>query len=203
MQQKLQSKQTKIHREIINTMHDISKNPSSSIDKKRATWLDKMVIQEKASTFPKIPTIINETTLGQWYDEISAKMLTAPWDMDGISIIGTPHVGNIAEATESYRIHSAMLYKILIQLLHDKDSNIVITLRATVSTNSCVVLLDSIRDFLLPLENMQILDVLTDLGTCVQRNGKTVEGFSSRLENIFNWITKMGYTTIKDIKRSG
>ena len=46
-------------------MHELLKNPSSSIDKKGATWLDKMVIQEKASTFPKIPTIINETTLGQ------------------------------------------------------------------------------------------------------------------------------------------
>ena len=31
-QQKLQSKQTEIHQEIINTMHEISKNPSSSID---------------------------------------------------------------------------------------------------------------------------------------------------------------------------
>ena len=64
VQQKLQSEQTEIHREIINTMHEILKNPSSSIDKKGATWLDKMVIQEKASTFPKILTIINETTLG-------------------------------------------------------------------------------------------------------------------------------------------
>ena len=127
-------------------------------------------------------------------------MLTAPWDMDGISIIDTPHVGNIAEATESYRICSTMLSKILIQLLHDKDSNIVISLRATASTNNGVILLGSIRNFLLPLENMQILDVLTDLGTYVQRNGETVEGFSSRLENIFNWITKMGYTTMKDIK---
>ena len=134
-------------------MQEILKNPSS-INKKGANWIDKMEINEKASIFPKIPTIINETTLGQWYDEISARMLTAPWDMDGISIIDTPHVGNIAEATESYRIRSTMLSKILIQLLHDKDSNIVISLRATAPTNNGVILLDSIRDFLLPLENI-------------------------------------------------
>ena len=47
---------------------------------------------------------------------------------------------------------------------------------------------------------MQILDVLTDLGTCVQRNGETFEGFCSRLENIFNRISKMGYTSMKEIK---
>ena len=66
-----QQRQTEVHREIINTMHEMSKNPSS-IDKKGSNWLDKMVIQEKASTFPKIPTTINETSLGQWYDEITA-----------------------------------------------------------------------------------------------------------------------------------
>ena len=99
-----------------------------------------------------------------------------------------PHVRNIAETKESYRIRSTILSKILTELLHIKDSNIVVSLRATSSTNNGAVLLDAIRDFLLPLENLQILDVLTDLGTCVQNNGETVEGFSSRLKNIFNRI---------------
>ena len=63
-QQKLQSEQTEVHKEIINTMHEMSKNPSS-IDKKGANWLDKMEIQEKTSTFPIIPTTVNETILGQ------------------------------------------------------------------------------------------------------------------------------------------
>ena len=93
-----------------------------------------------------------------------------------------------------------MLLKILTELLHIKDSNIVVSLRATSSTNNGAVLLDAICDFLLPLENMQILDVLTNLGTCVQLNGETVEGFSSRLENIFNRISKMGYTTMEQMK---
>ena len=47
--------------------------------------------------------------------------------------------------------------------------------------------------FLLPLDNLQILDVLTDLGDCVQKNGETVEGYCACLENIFIRIQKMGY----------
>ena len=84
-------------------MHRISKNPSS-IDKKGANWIDKMVINEKASTFPKIPTTINEMTLGQWYDKITARLMAAPWDIDGISILDMPHVGNIAKVTKAYII---------------------------------------------------------------------------------------------------
>ena len=102
-------------------------NPSS-IDKKGATWLDKMVIQEKASTFPKIPATVNETTLRQWYDKITARMLAAPWDIDDTSILDMPHVDNIAETTEPYRIRLTMLSKILTKLLHNKDTNIVISL---------------------------------------------------------------------------
>ena len=52
--------------------------------------------------------------------------------------------------------------------------------------------MDSIHDFLLPLNNLQILDVLTDLGGCVQQNGETVEGYCALLENIFICIQKIG-----------
>ena len=55
-------------------------------------------------------------------------MLAAPWDIDGKSILDMPHVGNIAETTEAYRIRSTMLSKILTELLQNKDSNIVVSL---------------------------------------------------------------------------
>ena len=44
-----------------------------------------------------------------------------------------PHVGPIAEALEPYRICSTTLSVILAQIIHDKDSNIIVSLRATVS----------------------------------------------------------------------
>ena len=58
------------------------------------------------------------------------------------------------------------------------------------------MLLDSIQDFLLPLTNLQILDVLTNLGGCVQENGETIEGYRALLENIFIKIKKMGYKDV-------
>ncbi|OEU16774.1 hypothetical protein FRACYDRAFT_239363 [Fragilariopsis cylindrus CCMP1102] len=168
----LQQDQMNINQEVLAQMKNLSKDPSL-IDTKHNKWMDKLVINEKKDTFPKIPETINETTLGQWYDEIKGRLMAAPWDIDGTCILDMPHVGPIAEASEPYRIRSTTLSVILAQLLHDKDSNIVVSLRATVSMNDGVRLLDSIREFLLPLANIQILDVLTELGSCVQSNGET------------------------------
>ena len=195
----LQQDQMNINQEVLAQMKNLSKDPSL-IDTKHNKWMDKLVINEKKDTFPKIPETINETTLGQWYDEIKGRLMAAPWDIDGTCILDMPHVGPIAEASEPYRIRSTTLSVILAQLLHDKDSNIVVSLRATVSMNDGVRLLDSIREFLLPLANIQILDVLTELGSCVQSNGETVESFCSRLENIFNRIAKMGYDNMDSLK---
>ena len=102
-QQQMKIEQTKIHCEIINTMQKILKNPSS-IDKKGDNRINNMVISKKASTFPKIPTTINETNLSQWYDEILARLMATPWDVNGTSILDMPHVRNIAEASKAYRI---------------------------------------------------------------------------------------------------
>ena len=53
------------------------------------------------------------------------------------------------------------------------------------ATNDGVKLIESICNFLFPLDNLQFLDVLTDLGGCFQQNEEAVEGFCDRLENIF------------------
>ena len=85
---------------------------------------------------------------------------------------------------------------ILIDLLNKKDPNIVTSLCATVTTNDSVMLLDSVQGFLLPLTDLQILDVLTNLRGCVQENGETIEGYCACFENIFIKIKKMGYMDV-------
>ena len=94
-------------------------------------------------------------------------MLTGPWDIKGSYIINIPHVGDLSEASTAYWIWSTILSKILIELLNKKDLNTVTSLCATIATNNSVKLMDSIQDFLLPLDNLQILDVLIDLESCV------------------------------------
>ena len=103
-------------------------------------------------------------------------MLTVPRDIKGLSIIDHPRIGDLFEATTAYRIRATILSKILIDLLNKKDPNIVTSLCSNVATNVGVKLLESIRNFLLPLDNLQILNVLTDLGGCIQQNGETVKG---------------------------
>ena len=158
-------------------MAEFSKNSTANINNKGDEWLDKLVVTEKSNTFPPIPEVVNVTTLGVWEDEILAQMLTAPWTIKGLSIIKHPHDGDLSEALLAYHIQFTILSKNLIDLLNKKDPNIVISLRANVANNNGVKLMDSICDFLLPLDNLQILDVLTDLDGCVQQNEETVKGY--------------------------
>ena len=195
-----QKKETNdVLRTTVETMGEFSKKLSANINNKGAAWLDKIVVHEKSDTFLLVPKIVNVTTLGVWKDEIEARLLTAPWDIKGLFIINILHIGKLLEASEAYRIRSTILSRILIDLLNKKDLNIVTSLRANVATDDGVKLLDSIRDFLLPLDNLQILDMLTNLGAFVQKNGETVEGYCARLENIFIRIKKMGYKDVNEL----
>ena len=186
-------------RSIVECMTDFNKNSTANINSKGTEWLDKLVVTEKSENYPPIHEVVNVTTLGVWQDEIEAQILTAPWDIKRLSIIKHPHVGDLSEATTAYRIQANTFSKILIDLLNKKDPNIVTSICSNVATNDGVKLMESIRNFLLPLDNLQILDVLTNLDGCVQQNGEIAEGYCARLENIFIRIEKMGYTDVSTL----
>ena len=195
-----QKKETNtMFRSTVDCMEEFSKNSSVNINNKGSEWLDILVVAEKSEIFPPLPEVVNLTTFGTWEDAIEARMLTTPWDITGLSIINHPHVRDLSEATTAYRIRATILSKILIDLLNKKDPNIVTSLRTNVATNDGIKLLESIFNFLLPLDNLQILYVLTDLGGCVQQNGETVEGFCAPLENIFICIQKMRYNDVSEL----
>ena len=84
------------------------------------------------------------------------------------------------------------------QLLTDaKLTDSIKSLKATIETNDGVLLMESIFEYLLPLATTRVLDVLTEIGNCVQKNGKSVDHFVSQMENIFLQIEKLGYKTIE------
>ena len=112
----------------IDCMEEFSKNTSVNINNKGSEWLDRLVVTERSETFPPIPEVVNVTTFGIWEDEIEARMLTAPWDIKGLSIIDHQHIGDLSEATTAYCICATILSKILIDLLNKKDQNIAISL---------------------------------------------------------------------------
>ena len=164
-------------RSTVECMVEFSKILTANINNKGAEWLNKLVVTEKSDTFPSTPKVVNVNTLSVWEDEIETRILTAPWYITGLSIIKHPHVGDLLEAASAYCIRSTILSKILIDPLNKKDPNIVTSRHANVATNDGVKLMDSICDFILPLNNLQILHVLTDLGGYVQQHGETVKGY--------------------------
>ena len=66
------------------------------------------------------------------------------------------------------------------------------SLKATIETNDGVLLMNSIYKHLLPLATTRILEVLTEIGHCIQKNGESVDHFASQIENLFLLSRKVG-----------
>lgn len=87
------------------------------------------------------------------------------------------------------------------QLLKNaKLTDCIKSLKATIKTNDGVLLMDSIYEHLLPLATTRILEVLTEISLCMQKNGELVDHFASRMENLFLQVHKLGYKSAKNLK---
>ena len=81
-----------------------------------------------------------------------------------------------------------------------KFTNCIKSLKAKVETNDGVFLMDSIYEHLLPLATTRILEVLTEIRLCMQKNGESTNHFASRMENLFLQVNKLGYKSVEDLK---
>ena len=107
----------------------------------------------------------------------------------------------LADASKHYQARSTKLGMILRQLLKDaKLTYCIKSPKATIETNDGVLLMDSIYEHLLPLAITRILEVLTEIGLCMQKNGESVDHFSSCMEQLFLQVDKLGYKSVKDLK---
>ena len=61
-------------------------------------------------------------------------------------------------------------------------------------------LLFAAKEAILPRTSLQILDVISDLGTCHQQNGETVEAFGTRVEHLFTRLKSLDCTSIKQLQ---
>ena len=201
IKEELDSKVGPILGKIADRLDDMNKDPAIKFDEKGIALFNRMVLQQKAESFSDIPEIVNETTIAIWYDGFKSRLKATPWDINGECITDMNHIGPIATASISYQVQSSHLSMILLEKLENaKLHDVIEALRSTINTSDGVLLLDSIRENLLPFCTLQILNVIAELGCCVQKNGETVDGFGSRLENLFNRISKLGYTCIDDLK---
>ena len=122
------------------------------------------------------------------------------WDIDGVSMVDMKGV-DLADASKHYQARSTKLGMIMRQLLKEaKLTDCIKSLKATIETNDGVLLMDSIYEHLLPLATTRILEVLTEIGLCLQKNEELVDHFASWMENQFLQVDKLGYKSVKDLK---
>ena len=170
-----QLEQSKVNQAILQSFENLGKG--SSIHDKGADMMTKMVVQSKSASFPPLPTECTDTTMGEWMDSNHSILLAAPWDIEGVSIVDMKGVV-VADATSHYRARSTKLGMIMRQLLTDaKLTDSIKSLKATIETNDGVLLMRSIFEHLLPLATTRVLDVLTEIGHCIQKNGEYVDHF--------------------------
>ena len=81
-----QAEQSKINQAILKSMEDLGKG-STKINDTGANLMTKMVVAQKSTTFPPLPSICTDTTRGEWRDSTHSVLSAAPWDFDGVSIV--------------------------------------------------------------------------------------------------------------------
>ena len=98
---------------------------------------------------------------------------------------------DLADTSKHYQARSTKLGMIMCQLLKEaKLTDCIKSLQATIETNDGVLLMDSIYKHLLPLVTTRILEVLTEIGFCMQKNGESVDHFASCMEiYFFKWTS--------------
>ena len=176
-------------------------NNADKVDKSFELITTKTLLKQGVTNFPVIPGSRTEISLSIWLKAISRTLKASPWDIDGTSILEMHLSPILSEALESYRIRSMKLYLIMTKLLQAaKCQGILNHLDSRVTSNDGVSLLLSSKEAILPRTSLQILDVLSDLCTCHQENGETVEAFRTRVEHLFTRLKSLDCTTIKQLQ---
>ena len=138
--------------------------------------------------------------MGEWMDSNHAVLAAALWDIDGVSIVDTKVV-DLADATKHYWAQSTKLGIIMRQLLKEaKLTDCIKSFKATIETNDGALMMESIYKHLLLLATTRILEVLTEIGHCMQKNEEYVDHFASRMENMYLQVEKLGYKLVEDLK---
>ena len=190
--------QAKITQAVLDQFANLNKG--SKITDKGVDMMTKMVLAQTAANFDPIPKVAFGTAMGEWMDSNHAILAASPWDIDGTSMIDMKGVV-LADASKHYRARSTKLGIIMRQLLKNaKLTDCITSLKATIETNDGVLLMDSIHEHLLLLATTCILEVFTEIGLCMQKNGESVDHFASCIENLFLQVDKLGYKSVKDLK---
>ena len=158
---------------IVNAISNM--NNASKVDKGFERLKLKLLLEQKYTDFLAIPESRTQESLSSWLETIMRTCRTSPWDIDGTSILEMVLPPVLSEASDAYKIRSMKLYPIMTKLLQVAEcQGILDQLDSQVTSNDGVSLLYAAKEAILPQTSLQILDVLADIGSCLQLNGETV-----------------------------
>ena len=165
--------------------------------------------KQKATDFPPIPVDRNEFSIPKWCDDVRTHLLHLPWaipvNADGTNlrcILDADEIPDEILSTEEYTARISHLSSCLVGLLHQaKDlDGATEALKDVIVQHNGPLLLQSIRDFLVPPTPLDIVRTLTALFSCTQKNGESADAYLARLNNIWSRIKLLGYDSFDDLK---
>ena len=184
---------------IVNAISNMSN--ASQTDKSFERLTLKLLLEQKHTNFPEILASQTQETLSTWLETVMRICRTSPWDIDGTSILEMVLPPVLSEASEAYKICSIKLYLIMTKLLQVAEwQGILDQLDSQVTSNDGVSLLYAAKEAILPQTSLQILDILADIGSCLQSNGETVESFGTRVEHLFTRLKNLDCTSMEHFK---
>ena len=174
---------------------------ASKVGKSFKHLTTKLFLKQKHTDFPVIPESRTQESLSIWLETVMRTCRISPWDIDGTPILEMSLPPVLLDALEAYKIRLMKLYLIMTKLLQVAEcQGILDQLDSQVTANNGVSLLYAAKEAILPRTSLQVLDVLVDIGSCLQSNGETVESFGTRVEHLFTCLKNLECTSTEHFK---
>ena len=151
-----QEAQTETNNITMKVMHglvdSISKmNNATKVDKSFERMTIKLLLKKKYTNLPAIPESRTQEILSIWLESIMRICRTAPWDIDGTSILEMRLPPDLPLVLEAYCIRPMKLYLIMTKLLQVAEcQGILHQLDSQVMANDYVSLLHAAKEAILP-----------------------------------------------------
>lgn len=140
-----------------------------------------------------------------WYKKVCTYLQVTPWDieMDGIlySILDIDPIALDNVTLSGYQIQSRRFSTILVNMLEEANlEDAKHLLKSTIELCDSVCLLKAIKEYLTPITTTDILKCLKEIDPCKHKNSEYIHANKAILENLWNRIKSLGYTSLKDLR---
>ena len=188
-EQSLTKEQIRELRETQKSEREVILKALSKPTKLGLKFFDKQMLNQTATNFPPIPSKRNSGTIADWNKKIRIKLLSPPWcikDGEQDCSILDDFVTKATRKSDAYTARVKHLSTCLAGLLtvaEDLGATID-ALESTILQSNGIVLLGAITEHLVPTTLLDIVFALDFIGSCLHRNGETLDAYEARLDHL-------------------